>query len=300
MFVLPIRLGPNRELSSISRQLEGLCSLYKQGIVEGGPRGELIARFLLTQSLRNACLDSGVQKNYCTVKQLLDGLGVDLTNINKFGLLNKRVHFSYWFQIATDILPHNIAHAFALGYGIVCKKNFPDIDLLIPILLNDKEGFWKSEPLLPMLGPQRGVPVWTEQQETKLLKNFSAILIQVRNNCNSRDGKIQTVHDSVQHRADIIFRESSKKHISLYMQLGDSYSRHHDKVEVSNSPLQISLFGIQRYGTVNTSCPNKCVYTGEEMCALETLAMYNSDSRIYGVPKRPCSDLFYNSLTLSL
>jgi hypothetical protein len=111
-------VAPNNFKSSVLKQLEHLCCLFQQGTVEGGQRGELVARFLLIQSLRIAGLDDGVQKNFCTARQLLSGLGVDLTANSDFDLLDKKVHLSHWMQATGNISAQTMAQVFSGDVGL--------------------------------------------------------------------------------------------------------------------------------------------------------------------------------------
>jgi hypothetical protein len=67
--------------------------------------------------------------------------------------------------------------AFSRGAGIVCKYNQQDIDLLIPVLLDDRKETWEAEPELPIIGNSGGPAHWTKEQKEKVLKNFSAVLV---------------------------------------------------------------------------------------------------------------------------
>jgi hypothetical protein len=55
--------------------------------VDGGQPGELVVNFLVIQSLRKVGPDDDVQKNLCTVRQLLEGMGLQTTAVGEFPLL---------------------------------------------------------------------------------------------------------------------------------------------------------------------------------------------------------------------
>jgi hypothetical protein len=124
--------------SAVVIQMNYLTRMIQQGIMDGGLRGELVARFLLIQSLRKAGLDNGIQKNFCTVRQVLQGMGLELTAVNGFPLLDKMIHLSHWIKVDHEISAQAIAMAFSSGAGIVCKNQQPDIDLMVPVLLDDR------------------------------------------------------------------------------------------------------------------------------------------------------------------
>jgi hypothetical protein len=145
------------------------------------------------------------KKNFCTVRQLLDGLGVDLTAVTNFPLLNKMLHISHWMQPTCNVSAQSMAMSFSRGAGIVCKYNQQDIDLLIPVLLDDRKETWEAEPKLPIVGSSGGPAHWAKERKEKVLKNFSAVIVQVKNNKKGCDPKRNTVHESIQKRASIIF-----------------------------------------------------------------------------------------------
>jgi hypothetical protein len=146
-----------------SVQLDIIIDLVKQGLVEEGPHGELAARFLLLQALSevgfqevasddpgstqvsSASVERSVQINYCTVRQLLQGLNVHVgvSDIDSV-LLDGRVLFLHRTNACGHITSASIAMCFYRGAAIVCKRGQQAIDLFIPVLLNSETIWWKK------------------------------------------------------------------------------------------------------------------------------------------------------------
>ena len=86
---------------------------------------------------------------------------------------------------------------------IVCKDKQCDIDLTVPVLLDDRKEIWEAGPKLPVCGQNTG-------EEKIVLTNFSAILILVRNNSLSADSKEDSVHKKIRDRSSLIFSNVQK------------------------------------------------------------------------------------------
>jgi hypothetical protein len=275
------------ERTSTFTQLESLNRLVGQGMVEKGSRGELAARFILLRALADVGLNSDcVQINYCTARQLLTALGVDLNGYDDRyrDLLDGSVHFSHWIAALGNITPQSMAMCFYRGCGIMCKPNQTAIDLFIPILLQSDGNWWNAKGGLPIYDENTlGLARWDETKITSVLSKFSGILVQVKNRNDHGTNNSRDCHDDIQTVANEIFETKRKQCISLYVQFGDCKQgdwdgvqmdvpeRRSDRFERSNETegsLRVSLFGVERY---SGGRGNQYIYSEREMEQLRLL-----------------------------
>ena len=95
-------------------------------------------------------------------------MGLELTAVNGLPVVEKITHLSHWIQLPSDVLVHAIAMAFSSGTGIICKYQ-RDVDLIVPVLLDDRTETWEAEPNLPIFGTCRENAYWSKEQEEKVL-----------------------------------------------------------------------------------------------------------------------------------
>ena len=169
-------------------------------------------------------------------------------------LLNGYVHFSHWTNAKGNVQPAAIAMAFYRGAGIVCKRNQEAIDLFIPVLLNSERKWWKENDGLPIYHDSKqwyfAPAEWNEAQTSRVLLNFTAILVQVKNRRRISVSHVHKCHDKIEKRADIIFQTRNKRCVSLFLQLGNHNLEDSVKeVDDKRGTLRISLFGVERYGS---------------------------------------------------
>jgi hypothetical protein len=72
-------------------------------------------------------------------------MGLELTAVNGLPVVEKITHLSHWIQLPSDVLVHAIAMAFSSGTGIICKYQ-RDVDLIVPVLLDDRTEIWEADP----------------------------------------------------------------------------------------------------------------------------------------------------------
>jgi hypothetical protein len=222
--------------------------------------------------------------NYCTVRQLLQGLNVYVGDIGSV-LLDGHVHFSHWTNACGHITSASIAMCFYRGAAIVCKRGQQAIDLFIPVLLNSETNWWKKDGGLPIYATDTDdetsdsdyfLPAsWTVDQTKFVLDNFSGILIQVKNRKGPRRGDVKKCHDKIQRMANQIFETGSmnKPCVSLYMQLGGKrLFEGMDQVEMCSDTLRVSLIVPEQYG-----------YYNPEREGLKLLVKYSYDDIIDGL-----------------
>jgi hypothetical protein len=105
------------------------------------------------------------------------------------------------------------------GAGIVCKRNQEAIDLFIPVLLNSERKWWKENGGLPIYHDSKqwyfAPAEWNEAQTSRVLLNFTAILVQVKNRRRISVSHVHKCHDKIEKRADIIFQTRNKRCVSF-------------------------------------------------------------------------------------
>jgi hypothetical protein len=168
------------------------------------------------------------------------------------------VHFSHWTNAKGNVQPGNVSQRqsqwrFTVVRKLVCKRNQEAIDLFIPVLLNSERKWWKGNGL-PIYHDSKkwyfAPAEWNEAQISRVLLNFSAILVQVKNRKRISVAHVHKCHDKIEKRADIIFQTRNKRCVSLFLQLGNHNLEHSVKeVNDKGGTLRISLFGVERYGS---------------------------------------------------
>jgi hypothetical protein len=127
---------------------------------------------------------------------------------------------SHWTNAKGNVQPTAIAMAFYRGAGIVCKRNQEAIDLFIPVLLNSERKWWKENDGLPIYHDSKqwyfAPAEWNQAQISRVLLNFSAILVQVKNCKRISVAQAHKCHDKIEKRADIIFQTRNKRCVSLF------------------------------------------------------------------------------------
>ena len=184
-----------------------------QGIVlEGGYRGELIGRFLLTQ----AAYDYGfnrklkAQRNHISLQELLTQLNVEILIGNKVRpeiLESGQVHLSHWVQVQVPLTMQMTVLAYTRGAGIVCRAGTYGTDLVVPVYLGDKTEL--SGIKLSRTRSDGTRPIWAEENKIeyeKVCKLFSAVFVQVKNSKNSTvaDEDIKNSTDDMRIHAHVI------------------------------------------------------------------------------------------------
>jgi hypothetical protein len=66
-----------------------------------------------------------------------------------------------------DISTQAIAMAFSRGAGIVCKDKQCEIDLIVPVLLDDRKESWEAGPKLPVVRLPERLPIGPNTAEEK-------------------------------------------------------------------------------------------------------------------------------------
>jgi hypothetical protein len=112
---------------------------------------------------------------------------------------------------------------------------------------------------------------WSPGQTRSVLDNFSAVLIQVKNDKQPKRGDVANCHDKTQKMANEIFRTGmeNKPCISLFMQLGgNKLFRDMKQVEMNSfGTLRVSVVGLEQYG-----------YQGLDLEQVDSLVKYSYGS----------------------
>jgi hypothetical protein len=108
-------------------------------------------------------------------------------------------------------------------------------------------------------------------QTRSVLDNFSAVLIQVKNDKQTRRGDVPNCHDKTQKMANEIFKTGMEnKHcVSLFTKLGgNKLFQDMEQVEMNSfGTLRVSLVGLEQYG-----------YQGLDLEQLDSLVKYSYGS----------------------
>ncbi|ANB12401.1 hypothetical protein AWJ20_654 [Sugiyamaella lignohabitans] len=211
------------------RLLEGesddeLVSELVLGFRSTGAAGEFIARWMLLDVLKTAGLRDGMQSNYCRVRDLFNGLEKTFhvtcssNHPNEHHLLNGRIHINHWKTLESTCTLNDLAEGFLRGCGFCLQKNQPAFNLVIPIYLESENVDLTNIRLFE--GDKNRE--WEKKEKDAVRQAFSVIVIQVRNNQNSRDSKYKKIHDHMVRHSQKIFERKRPYIITAYFQLGET------------------------------------------------------------------------------
>ena len=216
--------------STLPRILKLFGASLKKGIVEPGPRGEIVSRIILVVVASKLRMDGPEQKvqKFLTELYHQDSLPNNLNNFSK-EFLNGTVSFTH-FNVASYVPDkEDIRRFYTERCGIIMKRNFPGADICIPVLLT----------------PER----------------YSMIIIQIKNidATSPKSDKSYPASAGSMLNCNYVFKRSDLKDhnepcLCLYWQLG--YAHHYQeeprvigtrggKLESNN--LHWSTFGLSHY-----------------------------------------------------
>ncbi|ANB12341.1 hypothetical protein AWJ20_591 [Sugiyamaella lignohabitans] len=198
--------------------------LAERGGLPSGDAGKFIVRWMLLDALKTAGLRDGVQSNYCRVRDLFNGLEekylvtCSSNHPNQHPLLNGRIHINHWKTLGSTCTLNDLAEGFLRGCGFCFKENKLAFNLVIPIYLESEHVDLTNIRLFE--GDKNRE--WEKEEKDAVRQAFSVIVIQVRNNQNSRDGKYKTVHGRMVRHSQQIFEKKRPYIITAYFQLGET------------------------------------------------------------------------------
>ena len=192
------------KLTFATREMVDACILnyMRQGIVEGGKKGELVGKMLLLDASRNTEVAhtkpitvQTLLNNLIDHESLMKALQSQVDDIVQEKFMNGIVFFSHFIDITfTPTLPQ-LQKYFTRGAAIGCRRNQTAIDLIIPVLLDART------------------------------LSFSAILIQCRNYTTTDTKYVFASRDITMNSAGIINGDVDVPYLVLYMQLGYKTSK---------------------------------------------------------------------------
>ncbi|ANB12342.1 hypothetical protein AWJ20_592 [Sugiyamaella lignohabitans] len=189
-----------------------------------GDAGEFIARWMLLDALKTTGLRDGVQSNYCRVRDLFNGLQekylvtCSSDHPNEHHLLNGRIHINHWKTLESTCTLNDLAEGFLRGCGFCFGRNQQAFNLLIPVYLESEHVDLTNIRLFE--GDKNRE--WEKEEKDAVHQAFSVIVIQVRNNQNSRDAKYKKIHDHMVRHSQKIFERKRPYIITAYFQLGET------------------------------------------------------------------------------
>ncbi|ANB11444.1 hypothetical protein AWJ20_4254 [Sugiyamaella lignohabitans] len=218
----PILVMAAHKILEGENDLDLISHLLREKSLSPGTTGEFVARWMLLDVLKTVGLRDGIQSNYCRVRDLFDGLRskYELTcrsgNTNEHQLLNERIHLNHWVSDRRICTVPMLAYGFLRGYGFCFSFNQEGFDLVIPIYLESKQVDLTNIRFFD------GYENMSWEREDVYLADeaFSVILIQVRNNQNSRDNHYVGIHEKMGSQIKHMLARA-KPYITLYMQLGE-------------------------------------------------------------------------------
>ncbi|KAG9292749.1 hypothetical protein G9A89_002673 [Geosiphon pyriformis] len=198
------------------RVLEPLINMMKEGLVEGGYRGEVVARLILLHAWDRACdalpsLINEESSNWFSrpmplvsyLKYLLNYkvycdviCKMDEDDIKK-KLLKAYIRFNHFVAITYTPRPRHILEALKRGTAFVCKRNQQGTDLIIPLVMN--------------IGIHGHMS----------LENISYVLVSVKNYQKSADNNYFNNATSMNSPSNVRIEQlPTLPFLSLYMQFG--------------------------------------------------------------------------------
>jgi hypothetical protein len=202
------------------RVLDPLINMMKEGLVEGGYRGEVVARLILLHAWDRACgplqpLNDEESSNwfsrpmplvrylmylltYKVYCEVISKMSED--NIKK-RLLKAYIRFNHFVAITYTPHPRHILEALKRGTAFVCKRNQQGSDLIIPLVLD----IGIHDPIT--------------------LDNISYVLVSVKNYQKSTDTNYSNNATSMNSPSNVgIEQLPTLPFLSLYMQFGANVS----------------------------------------------------------------------------
>ncbi|ANB14213.1 hypothetical protein AWJ20_5174 [Sugiyamaella lignohabitans] len=218
----PILVMAAHKILEGENDLDLISHLLREKSLSPGATGEFVARWMLLDVLKTVGLRDGIQSNYCRVRDLFNGLNEKylLTcssgHADEHQLLNERIHLNHWVSDRRICTVPTLAYGFLRGCGFCFSYNQEGFDLVIPIYLESKQVDLTNIRLFD------GYENMSWEREDVYLADeaFSVILIQVRNNQNSRDNHYVGIHEKMGSLIKHMLARA-KPYISLYMQLGE-------------------------------------------------------------------------------
>ncbi|CAG8649282.1 5507_t:CDS:2, partial [Paraglomus brasilianum] len=185
-----------------------LISALREGSVEGGYRGELVARLILTMAWDKACIEHSHTKKAnmfshpMTLQQYFQALLSSkvwqaLQDKLTSELQTARIRFTHFIRVTYTPSPKQLLEFFRRGAAVICKRNQVGVDLILLLLINideDKE-----------FSPE----------------HVTYVLIQVKNYQSGKDSSYPMTATSLLSPNNAGIEEIAKKpFVALYMQLG--------------------------------------------------------------------------------
>ncbi len=127
-----------------------------------------------------------------------------------------KVHLSHWMAVESKISPKLLALAYNRGAGIICRNDYPDIDLIIPVYLGGE-----NETDLAIARDIPAFGAWNDLQHSHAATYSSVIVVETRYFQLSVDGNRERSRYSMFTRTLEILGQSPLSFVTIYIRFGE-------------------------------------------------------------------------------
>jgi len=200
----------NTNRIGLAHYVSTLINALREGSVEAGYRGELVARFILTMAWDKACIshrdnkEANVFSRPITLQQYFQALfsskvWQEIQDELSSELQTARIRFTHFIRVMYTPSRQQLLEFFRRGAAVICKRNQVGVDLILPLLIGIGE------------------------DEEFSHEHVTYVLIQVKNYQSGNDPSYPMTATSLLSPDNAGIEEvATKSFIALYMQLGAS------------------------------------------------------------------------------